>query len=77
MCGHRYKSHAIKKILQSYPNQKYITGATHDDILNKANVKNATGLFATTNDDNQNLVITLLAKRLNPALRIVSLCGNR
>ncbi len=69
---------AIKKILQSYPNQKYITGdATHDDVLNKANIKNANGLFATTNDDNQNLVITLLAKRLNPELRIVSLCGSR
>ncbi len=69
---------SIAKILQSYPDQNYINGdATHDDILNKANVKNAKGLFATTNDDNQNLVITLLAKRLNPELRIVSLCGSR
>lgn len=69
---------SIAKILQSYPEQNYINGdATHDDILNKANVKIAKGLFATTNDDNQNLVITLLAKRLNPDLRIVSLCGSR
>ena len=69
---------SINKILKSYPDQKYITGdATHDGVLNTANVKNANGLFATTNDDNQNLVITLLAKRINPSLRIVSLCGSR
>lgn len=68
---------AVKTMLESFPDQKYITGdATHEDILNKANLKNANGLFATTNDDNKNLVITLLARRINPGLRIISLCIN-
>jgi len=68
---------AVKRMLESFPDQKYITGdATHEEILNKANLKNANGLFATTNDDNKNLVITLLARRLNPGLRIISLCTN-
>ncbi len=67
----------IKKIIKFYPNQMYVEGdATHNDTLKKAGVENALGLFATTNDDNINLVITLLARRLNPAIRIISLCIN-
>jgi voltage-gated potassium channel len=67
----------IKNMTKIYPNQKYIEGdATHNDTLKKAGIEKATGLFATTNDDNINLVITLLARRLNPGIRIISLCIN-
>ncbi len=49
--------------------------ATDSDILNKASVGGAKGLFAVTSDDNMNLVICLTARHLNPRLRIVSQCN--
>jgi voltage-gated potassium channel len=48
--------------------------ATNNDVLVKAGIANASGLFAVTGDDNQNLVISLTAKQLNPALRVVAEC---
>jgi voltage-gated potassium channel len=48
--------------------------ATENDILEKAMVESARGLFATTNSDNDNIVIVLTAKQLNPALKIISRC---
>lgn len=67
----------IKQVLQKIPNQCYIEGdSTHDEILLKAGLMKAKGLFAATNDDNINLVISLSAKRLNPLIKIVSLCIN-
>jgi voltage-gated potassium channel len=66
----------IKRVLKKFPLQKYIEGdATHDEILIKAGVEKAKGLFAATTNDNINLVICLSAKRLNPNLKIVSLCS--
>ena len=67
----------INDILEKYPAQKYIIGdATHDDVLKRACVEKAKGIFAATNDDNTNLVICLLARRINPNIKIVSLCNN-
>lgn len=55
----------------------YIIGdPTEDDILKKAGIERAKGLFAATDDDNINLVISLSAKRLNPKLRVVAFCFN-
>jgi voltage-gated potassium channel len=48
--------------------------ATDSDTLLKAGVTRARGLFAVTGDDNQNLVISLTAKGLNPDLRIIASC---
>ena len=36
----------------------------------------AKGLFATTNSDNDNIVIVLTAKQINPSLKIVSRCND-
>ncbi|MBS1518079.1 MAG: potassium channel protein [Bacteroidetes bacterium] len=67
----------IEKILKKYPDELFIEGdATNDDILLKAGIMEARGLFATTTDDNLNLVVCLSAKRLNPELTIVALCNN-
>lgn len=67
----------IDRVLAKFPGENYIEGdATNDDILNKAEIKKAKGLFATTTDDNLNLVISLSARRLNPDITIVSLCNN-
>jgi voltage-gated potassium channel len=67
----------VQEVLHKFPNQKYIIGdATQEDILNQACIEKAKGIFAATNDDNTNLVICLLSRRLNPNIKIVSLCSN-
>lgn len=43
-----------------------------DDVLTRAGVARAAGLFAVTGDDSKNLLITLSAKQINPAVRVVA-----
>ncbi|NJD19749.1 MAG: potassium channel protein, partial [Gemmatimonadetes bacterium] len=43
-----------------------------DEVLILAGVQRAVGLVACTDSDKENLVVTLTARQLNPALRIVS-----
>jgi voltage-gated potassium channel len=50
--------------------------ATENELLEQARIKDAQGLFATTNSDNDNIVITLTAKQLNPHLRVVCRCND-
>ncbi len=50
--------------------------ATENEILWKAMIEHALGLYATTNSDNDNIVISLTARQLNPSLRIVSRCND-
>jgi voltage-gated potassium channel len=50
--------------------------ATENEVLEKAMIKTAKGLFATTNSDNDNIVIVLTAKQLNPDLRVVARCND-
>lgn len=55
----------------------WIRGDASDNAaLLTAGIQNAAGLFATTNDDNINLVICLSARQLNPSIRIVARCRN-
>jgi voltage-gated potassium channel len=65
----------IDKTLEAFRDQLYIEGdATDSDSLHAAGIKRAKGLFAVTGDDNQNLVISLTAKQLNPDIRVVARC---
>jgi voltage-gated potassium channel len=48
--------------------------ATDNETLEKAGIGRALGLFAVTGDDNQNLVISLSARQLNPKIRVVARC---
>jgi voltage-gated potassium channel len=50
--------------------------ATENEILWKAMIEHAQGLFATTDSDNDNIVISLTARQLNPSLRIISRCND-
>lgn len=69
------KSNA-KRHLESAHDEVLIDGdATEDDTLIKAGIMTARGLFAVTGDDNQNIVISLTAKQLNPHLRVVAQCN--
>jgi voltage-gated potassium channel len=47
---------------------------TDSDTLRKAGAGRASGLFAVTDDDNRNLVISLTARQLNPALKVIARC---
>ena len=65
----------VEEALQSLPDQIVLEGdATNNDILIKAGIERAKGLFAVTGDDNQNLVISLTARQLNHAVRVVARC---
>ncbi|OGN95927.1 MAG: potassium transporter TrkA [Chloroflexi bacterium RBG_13_51_36] len=63
--------------LESFGDEVFIEGdATDSDTLLKAGVEKAAGLFAVAGDDNQNLVVSLTAKQLNPKLRVVARCND-
>jgi voltage-gated potassium channel len=50
--------------------------ATENEHLERALIREAKGLFATTNSDNDNIVIALTAKQINPNLRVVCRCND-
>lgn len=67
----------IEKAIESFRDDVFIEGdATGDEVLKKAGIFKATGLFAVTGDDNQNLVISITAKQINPSIRVVVECIN-
>ncbi len=67
----------LETALKSFPDMVFINGdATDSDILLKAGIKEAKGLFAVTGNDNLNLVISLTAKQLNPDLRVIACCND-
>jgi voltage-gated potassium channel len=66
----------IEKLPDEFKGQFIIEGAaTDDDILLKAGIENAKGLFAVTADDHHNLVISLTARHLNSNMKIVACCN--
>jgi voltage-gated potassium channel len=65
----------LRTISQIYPDVVHILGdADVEEVLLKAGTKYAKGIFASTGDDNRNLVISLTAKYLNPNIRVVARC---
>lgn len=65
----------IQEAQRQQPNWLIIEGeAADDDVLKAAGIATAEGVFAATNDDNTNLVISLSAKQLNPYARVISMC---
>ncbi|MBW1862626.1 MAG: potassium channel family protein, partial [Deltaproteobacteria bacterium] len=52
----------------------FVGDATDNSTLLKAGIEEAQGVFAATGDDNQNLVISLTARQLNPQVRAVARC---
>lgn len=66
------ETHAERK-----PGMLYLHGdASDDDILINANLADAKGVFAVTGDDSRNLMISLTAKQINPAARVVARCND-
>jgi len=67
---------SVEKNLESFKDRVFIEGdATDNNVLLKAGIMQAKGLFAVTGDDNHNLVICLTAKQLNSKLRVVTRCN--
>lgn len=46
--------------------------ALHDEILERAGIKKARGIFCTLGNDQDNIVLALAAKEFNPQVRVVS-----
>jgi voltage-gated potassium channel len=46
--------------------------ATHNAVLQKAGIQAARGLMTTLHSDAENLLVVFTAKRLNPALKVIS-----
>lgn len=66
---------AVALFRERYPAVPALHGDSSDDeILLRAGIKRAAGVFATTGDDGKNLLITLAAKHLNPGARVVARC---
>ena len=66
----------IEKLSETLRAEVFIEDdATDNNALLKAGIEKAKGLFAVTGDDNQNLVICLTAKQLNPDVRVVAECN--
>lgn len=67
--------HQIDEFRERYPDVSYLHGeGSEDEVLLDAGIGRAAGVFAITGDDSKNLVITLSAKQLNPAVRVVARC---
>jgi len=65
----------IEMHLEHHPDTMHIHGdACDDDVLLKAHIETARGVFAVTGDDSRNLLITITAKQLNPEIRVVARC---
>ena len=65
----------IERYSETWHDEIFIEGdASDNDVLLKAGIQSAKGLFAVTDDDNLNLVISLTAKQLNPHIRVVAQC---
>jgi len=66
---------AIERHMEKYPNALCThADSSEDSALIEAGIEHAAGVFAVTGDDSKNLVITLSAKLLNPAARVVARC---
>lgn len=65
----------LQVYVEQHPAQLYVLGdATDNEVLIAAGIRHAAGVFAVAHDDNQNLVISLSAKQLNPDVRVVARC---
>ncbi len=67
--------HVLEAARERLPDMLALCGdASDDDILVTADIAEAAGVFAVTDEDSRNLMITLTAKQLNPAIRVVARC---
>lgn len=67
----------VANVLQNFPGVPALHGDCSDDeTLTKAGVQRASGIVVCVDDDKNVLVTTVLARQLNPAIRIVARASN-
>jgi voltage-gated potassium channel len=67
--------HQIDEFRERHRDVRYLHGdGSEDEVLLDAGIRSAAGVFAISGEDSKNLVITLSAKQLNPAVRVVARC---
>lgn len=65
----------LEESKEKTPGLLYLHGdASDDDVLLRADIEDAKGVFAITGDDSRNLMIVITAKQLNPNVRVVARC---
>jgi voltage-gated potassium channel len=65
----------LSHVRERFPETMFLVGdASEDEMLAKAGIAHAAGVFAVTGEDSKNLVITLTAKQMNPNVRVVARC---
>ena len=63
----------IEEFVVHYPKALVVKGdATQEEVLENANIKKAQGLISALSSDAENVFITLTAREMNPALKIVA-----
>ncbi len=63
----------IDSMLIKWPDMHFLVGdATDDDILEKASIEKAYGIFPVLSSEKDNLYITMAARQFNPRIRIVA-----
>ena len=66
---------AVAVFRERHPAVPALHGDSSDDeMLQRAGIARAAGVFAITGDDGKNLIITLAAKHLNANVRVVARC---
>lgn len=67
----------VAALADKFPTLGLIEGdAVEDDVLAQAGIERAAGLIAATNNDRDNLVVTLSAKQLSTNIRVVARCND-
>jgi voltage-gated potassium channel len=65
------------EFLRSETSYMFVEGdATEDTVLEEAGIKKASAIVITLPDDSDNLFVTMSARQINPALRIISRANN-
>ncbi len=63
----------IEEFLELHDGVLFVQGdATHEDILEKANIATAKGLISSLSTDAENVYVTLTAREMNPRIKIVA-----
>lgn len=63
----------IKDFVELHPTLLFIVGdATHEEVLEKANIHHANGLITAISSDAENVFIALTARQMNSKLKIVA-----
>jgi voltage-gated potassium channel len=69
------KPERIEWIHKQFQNLHFIQGdATEEEVLKRAGIERASGILAALGEDSHNLLITVQARYVNPATKIVARC---